>query len=165
MIWQLIEQLPNPHHSSHRKHHTHHPSIIPQHRPKPTAHQPIHLTTQSASQPAQTTATTTGASPPTHNPITSLQPQHGPPTPTSPDPPDLAHPGNHSRSVDRANAKDASHVGGGGTLLHVSPAQTPATLVRCSCDGTCWECMPSRSRRVPCVHVHGTYCYIHTTYP
>lgn len=73
------------------------------------------------------------------------------PTPTSPNPPDLAHPGNHSRSVDRANAKDASHVGGSGTLLHVSPAQDArhcgAVLILMRWN---WYCRtgPSRSRRV-----------------
>lgn len=110
----------------HHEYHAHHPTkspINPQHRPKPTPHQPIHLTTHPShhtpSQPDHNNNHGGPVSPPTHNPITSLQPQLGPNQPTQSQPSiQTSHPGTHSRSVDRA-AKHPMSVAR--TLLHVSP--------------------------------------------
>lgn len=163
MIWQLIEQLPNPHHSSHREHHTHHPSIIPQHRPKPTAHQPIHLTTQSASQPASPDHRNNHGGLASHT-----QSHYVSPTPTRPSCPDPPYLPPRKPFPFRRPSKDASHVGGGGTLLHVSPAQDArhsgmCGMCSCSCDGTGTAGQGLPDLDGSRVHVHGTYCYLDPT--
>lgn len=81
----------------HHEYHAHHPTkspINPQHRPKPTAHQPIHLTTHpshhtpSQPRPQQQLPTTTGVPSrlPHTIPLRLSNPNSAPTSPPSPSP-------------------------------------------------------------------------------
>jgi len=112
----------------HTEHHAHHSSIIPQgHRPN-THHR--HPSTHPSHH--QATATTTGVSSPTRNPITSPNPNQaiqsrvsGPPRP-------------ETIPVPSTESKEEAPVGGASvcTSAQPSPAGSPPPLVLCSCDGT-----------------------------
>lgn len=143
----------------HHEYHAHHPTkspINPQHRPKPTPHQPIHLTTHpSHHTPSQPR--------PQQQPRGSRLASHTPshyvsPTPTRPQPahpvpalnPDLPP---RNPFPFRRPSSEASHVGS----AH-APARQPATLARssCSCDGTGTAGQGLPDLDASRVHVHGT---------